>query len=307
MKTSFLNTFIVTLFCTSCAQVVVNPDYKQVLKMERVENKEALTSGMPNYYLPEMKDQLVNSGLQRRNVQVIRSIASVEDKSLEMNSRELYFYNLYAQYRFFKTTLKIEQDVLKVCPQFHHSMMTQQNLLNRPILPVDLTLKNVDELKQNPNMIVLFPEMALPLDHDDHNTIVFDKIMQGEEYAPAVQQGLMVQYDKTVSELKTICDRGVSDNFYVFTNFINFIKTNSEFIDRPDSLKALLKIPIFSNHYLISFLNYNTEIDHKNYTRVFSDIGDSVFETVKMGWVPKMVENLGNKRKKLNGYFSFKN
>jgi hypothetical protein len=307
LKTTILNSFIFTLFCTSCAQVVVNPDYKQVLKMDRVENKDVLSSGMPNYYLPEMKEQLVTSGLHRRNLQVSRSIASVDESTKEMNSRELYFYNLYAQYRFFKMTLKVEKDDLKVCPQFHHSMMTQQPLLSRPILPVDLSLKNLDELKQNPNMIVLFPEMALPVEHDDHKTIVFDKIMGGAEYATAVHSGLMVQYEKTVTELKVICDRGVSDNFYVFTNFINFIKSNPEYIDRPDSLKALLKMPVFSNHYLISFLNYNSEIDHKNYTRVYSDIGSSVFETVKMTWVPQMVENMGQKRKKLNGYFSFNN
>jgi hypothetical protein len=277
-----------------------NDEKLSINKFERVENNKQLSSGMPNYFLPEMKEHMHPS-------KVSRTIASKNNSMKEMNSRDLYFYNLYAQYRFFKTTLKIEKDELKVCPQFHHSMMGQKPLLSRPVIPVKLAMSNMDELKGNPDMIVLFPEMALPVDHDDQKTIVYDQIMDGADYISAVQTGLQIQYEKTVHELKVMCDRGVSDNFYVFTNFINFIKANSEFIDRPESLKAILKMPVFSNHYLIGFLNQNSGLVQDSYMQVYADIGYGVFEMVKMSWVHHMVMSLGQKRKKLNGYFTFNN
>jgi hypothetical protein len=142
-----------------------------------------------------------------------------EEKSL----RRTYFAALYHQYQSLGTYLQMAAGP-EFCPQFHHDK-----------LQVDA------QGMAAPNIFRL--ESAA---------------LEGAEYFPELafsENFSLKDYHQTLkSEITTLCEEGISDNFYKFDNLVTHYAAKSSFHLNTKSMTAVLKIPVFANLYLLKML-----------------------------------------------------
>jgi hypothetical protein len=125
--------------------------------------------------------------VQKTAVRVPASIT--EDDLSEKSPRRVYFSALYHQYLTMGQYLGKKSDIA-FCPQFHHDKVeTDSGLVPKVSM---YQPQNVDEEGRD-----YFPELA------------FNKEFSLRDYRKVIK-----------SELETLCEEGVSDNFYKFDNLI---------------------------------------------------------------------------------------
>jgi hypothetical protein len=60
--------------------------------------------------------------------------------------------------------------------------------------------------------------------------------------------------EKTLEEIKELCENGSGENYYAFENLITHMRANKEYHRSKEAMESLLKITLFSNLALISAL-----------------------------------------------------
>lgn len=164
-------------------------------------------------FAPELVEKM-QKGLSRAPASLMTS--DFEGKS----PRRVYFSALYHQYLSLGRYLN-HSSTVKFCPQFHHDK-----------IETDASVVPVMSLFQATNLggkeLEYFPEVA------------FNKDFSLSDY-----------HQEIGSEIATLCEEGVSDNYYKFDNLVTNYASSSTFHSRPESMQAVLKIPVFANYYLL--------------------------------------------------------
>ena len=167
-------------------------------------------------FAPELVEQMQKSAGRRP--------ASFEVEEIEgKSSRRVYFTALYHQYLSMGHHLGNEVTV-NSCPQFHHDKV-ETDAVSIPEFSI-YKMPNVEGTSRD-----FFPEL------------VFTKKFSLQDY-----------HREMGAEVATLCEEGVSDNFYKFDNLITHYAAKKSFHSRPDSMKSVLKIPVFANYYLLKML-----------------------------------------------------
>lgn len=167
-------------------------------------------------FVPELVEQMQKSA---GRVPASFEVEEIEGKS----SRRVYFTALYHQYLSMGHHLGNEV-TLNSCPQFHHDKI-ETDAVSVPEFSIYKTSNLSGTSKE------FFPEL------------VFTKKFSLEDYHAEMGQ-----------EIATLCEDGVSDNFYKFDNLITHYAGKKSFHSRADSMKSVLKIPVFANYYLLKML-----------------------------------------------------
>lgn len=176
---------------------------------------------------------------------------------MEVSTRKVYFSALYEQYRSLGTYLG-EEEKLNSCPQFH------------------------SEKQELDKKTFAHYEHATPTEVASHDATYFPEQAFTKTFS-------LKDYQKTVkAELTTLCEEGVSDNYYKYENLVTHFAHNGKFHRTPSSMKSVLKIPVFANHYLIEMMT-NTKSEH----------GKKFIELSKTEWFEKYVREATHKRKTL--------
>jgi hypothetical protein len=161
----------------------------------------------------------------------MRMPASMSDMEAreEKSTRRVYFTTLYHQHLVLGSHLN-RKNGINFCPQFHHDKI-QADAYGVPKVSlygaghVEIDGKNY------------FPEL------------VFDGKFSLGDYHLALQE-----------EIETLCEEGLSDNFYKFDNLITHHAKQRTFHLKPSAMESVLKIPIFANFYLIKMIRPQHEI-----------------------------------------------
>jgi len=153
-----------------------------------------------------------------------RAPASIDISELsEKSPRRVYFSALYHQYLTLGQHLGNKSD-LNFCPQFHHDKVeTDSSLIPKVSMYPN---ENI-----NPEGRNYFPELA------------FSRKFSLSDY-----------HDVIKTELVTLCEEGVSDNFYKFDNLVTHYSNKQSFHQNPKAMASVLKIPVFANFYLVKML-----------------------------------------------------
>lgn len=162
--------------------------------------------------------------LQKIQGQVSRMPASlsVEDVS-EVSPRRIYFSALYHQYLTLGKHLGNTSEV-KFCPQFHHDkIQTDSSIVPKFSLFPSTHVENEGRH--------YFPELA------------FNNEFSLQDYHLMIRE-----------EIQTLCEEGVSDNFYKFDNLVTHYSHKQSFHQNPTAMTSVLKIPVFANFYLVKML-----------------------------------------------------
>lgn len=159
-----------------------------------------------------------------------RSPASIELVEKEGKSaRRVYFTALYHQYLTLTDHLDEKSEVTS-CPQFHHDKVET----DAAVIPKMSIFKNIKVESSDKGF---FPELA------------FTKKFSLKDHHSDIK-----------NEISVLCEEGVSDNYYKFDNLITHYASKRSFHQRPDSMKSVLKIPVFANYYLLKMLQGSQNI-----------------------------------------------
>lgn len=153
-----------------------------------------------------------------------RSPASIEMSEVEgKSSRRVYFTALYHQYLTLGHHLDQASEI-QSCPAFHHDKIETDD----SVIPSVSLFNSKAVSKENKEY---FPEL------------VFNKKFSLKDHYQSMKQ-----------EIEVLCDEGLSDNFYKFDNLVTHYAGKASFHQRPDSMRSVLKIPVFANYYLLKML-----------------------------------------------------
>ncbi|WPU63781.1 hypothetical protein [Peredibacter starrii] len=162
--------------------------------------------------------------LQKVQLGVARAPASLELETEEQPSpRRVYFSALYQQYLTLGQHLNKKSDI-QFCPAFHHDKIQTDST----IVP-KVTIYPASQIDEEGKEF--FPELA------------FNKKFSLRDYHGVIK-----------GELETLCEEGVSDNYFKFDNLVTHYAGKKSFHTKPEAMKSVLKIPVFANFYLVKML-----------------------------------------------------
>jgi hypothetical protein len=167
-------------------------------------------------FAPELVQEMQKSAAR---IPASLEVTDVEGKS----PRRVYFTALYHQYLSLSNHLGVEAD-LNSCPQFHHDKIETDAV----VIPTLSVFKRSGFTSPSKKF---FPELA------------FTKKFSLKDHQEEMR-----------TEIETLCEEGVSDNYYKFDNLVTHYASKRSFHTRPDSMKSVLKIPVFANYYLLKMI-----------------------------------------------------
>lgn len=266
MKYSLLIILSLIFLLGGCSSVI--PFYSEISGVERVSKEAKSTSqnGMPNFYLTQYKDT------SRKIASIIEpdEVSDEDVKRAQLNNRQVYFLALYSQYNQFNKLLKRSNEVI-VCPQFHNDLINYEKATKAQKAKL---ATNYQAVATNEKLIGVYPELALPV--NDHNGNVYQQMRSENNFTSTkvVVEALIHHQVKIESEILNMCDKGDSDNFYVYENLVTHFKNNKKFISSNDGLKALLKVPVFANMLIVRSLSGNTANFGKQFLAFENEVVD---------------------------------
>jgi hypothetical protein len=182
-----------------------------------------------------------------------------------LSNKKLYFLTLFGQYESMKKySYNFAAPNVNICPHFHTSLLEHKG--RNPVgfksqIPGKSDRKfSYDKTRLNDaDYVAARAELALPLSKDGVTPKVIDILrtekdgMNESRMNELVHEALDIHLSKTYSEIRELCEYGVSDNYYIYENLITHIK-NSEFSAATTNMNTLLKTTLFSNLALVTTL-----------------------------------------------------
>ncbi len=281
--------FAVLLY--GCSSTVIE---KEVLAYNRIADK-SVDSGMPNFYL--MDYEFDKTKRAPASIQDHQELSDTDHELALLSNRKLYFMTLYSQHIWLSEVLSRENEIGS-CPAFHHEVVTHQNRLDTAKSFYEGAYLRVFKTENfTKRELPYFPEYALNVDTDREVHLVESSTEQTNLF---VKRGLNNHFDKNIVELKTLCETGRSDNYYIFENLSNHFLKKPEFHYSQEALKALLKTPLFSNMLLFQSmlgdrLVLPSAISHFPFNS-YNVFEEEVFSRVKVDWVKNYFYAVKSKR-----------
>jgi hypothetical protein len=254
-----------TLLLSSCA----GPEsYQQ--KMARYEPKAISKNQVPDIKTADFKFQATKniSGKASRFPASAPENPNLDAETKESNptNKKLYFLTLYSEYESIKNySQEFTGPTVSICPNFHTSLLRHNDKVANNPKKSPITKKfSYDATKFSDEMYVASrPELLLPLSKDEVTPKVIDVIKSSSQpmsdfaVNELVHKALDIHLAKTYSEIRELCEYGVSDNYYIYENLITHIKNNKFDADNKN-MNTLLKTTIFSNIALMTSLDKHT-------------------------------------------------
>jgi hypothetical protein len=189
--------------------------------------------------------------------------ANEDGKDFNPTNKKLYFLSLYTEYESLKKfSPEFVGPEVTICPNFHTSLLRHNEKYSGTIgstVPKNKKF-SYDFTKFSDEFYVTGrPELLLPLAKDEVTPKVIDVIRSSREplndfaINEMVHKALVIHLAKTYSEIRELCEYGVSDNYYIYENLITHIK-NNKFEADSKNMNTLLKTTIFSNIALMTSL-----------------------------------------------------
>lgn len=180
------------------------------------------------------------------------------------SNKKLYFLTLLGQYEGLKSfASNYQAPNVEICPHFHTSILELKDSKSLEVRAKANKKYYYDHEKlQDESYVAQRPELSLPLVKDEVYPKVVDILKKENDKlsSSTIQQtigdALDIHLAKTYTEIRQLCEFGVSDNYYIYENLITHIKSTS-FNAKTENLETLLKTTVFSNLALVTSLEKN--------------------------------------------------
>ncbi len=185
-----------------------------------------------------------------------------DSKEVIPTNKKLYFLNLIDQYESLKSFSKDYSGTsISICPSFHTTLVRHNEENQNHSNTLAIKKFSYDSTKiMDEKYLAKRPELYLPLSSQEVTPKVIDiakNTPNGTTEASLnelVQKALDIHLSKTYSEIRELCEYGVSDNYFVYENLITYVK-NNKFRANSSNMQILLKTTLFSNFALLTSLD----------------------------------------------------
>lgn len=233
---------------------------------------------VPNFYVVDYKPSRVSRGL-------------ASNSSSELTNKQVYFLTLLKQYKAFNKLLDKEVEI-NACPQFHNELLVYDDLLRDPN---HYSLRhNFSQALVSERSLASFPVLALPYKGADIYSVW--KQDQKLEVEQSILQAMMDFNQRNFYEINELCERGASDNYYIFENLVQHHVGDEEFHNN-EALPILLKLPVFANMLLLDGL--------KNYQRE-GVLDKTLLERSRLGWFRNYLYKLRENRNNVGKFSTYR-
>lgn len=265
-KTSILSPLISSLAVAALLTSCAGPEsYQQ--KMARYTPKAEGKNQVPDIKAYDFKFAQTPSKKGRGPASVGTTPDTEKTAESNTTNKKLYFLTLYTQYENLKSyATEFVGPTVSICPNFHTSLLKHNEKMPfRNANNIGDKKFSYDAKKFTDEAYVASnPELLLPLSKDESTPKVID-IIRGSKEAVSdfainemVHKALDIHLAKTYSEIRELCEYGVSNNYYIYENLITHIKSN-KFEADTTNMNTLLKTTVFSNVALVTSLEKQTK------------------------------------------------
>lgn len=271
--------FSFLILITSCAQVeLVNINSKHVKRIDKSSEDRR-----PNYYVLDFDPSKAQ-----------RKIASVENENDKFSNKQVYFFTLLQQYKTLNSIINISDKELS-CPKFHNDLLSYGPMISVQKSSYSLD-HNYSQVLSNEKLLATYPIMALPY-QKQADVYSYYKTHQ-KNLSSVIVQAISDYNNKNFVELKELCEKGSSDGYYIYENFVNIYGPNIN--HNEVKLEAILNIPVFSNMLLLD----SFKVSQFEGINIFND---KVLNRSNLGWFKNYLYELRkirNNESKLSTYRS---
>jgi hypothetical protein len=303
MKYTLLLTTVSSLILSSCANIE-----NVESKMSRYTPKAGGKNQVPEFEIGDVDFKNAKSknrapASMEASPKPLTGLSTEPAEFSGLSNKKLYFMSLYGQYEGLKIhATKYNAPEVNICPHFHTSLLEHKDKKVTNAAPPRQTKTfsyNKDQIK-DANYSRQFPELYLPLSKEDIKPKVIDQLianydqLTNDKVNEFVHQAIDIHLSKTYTEIRELCEYGVSDNYYVYENLITHIK-NNDFAAGKENLKTLLKTTLFSNTILMnsieqksvatqgrSLASVSSETSSKNFKKL--DYTQEVINRLNVSW-----------------------
>lgn len=207
------------------------------------------------------------------------------EKEGNPTNKKLYFLSLYSQYETLKKySSEFEAPSVSICPNFHTSLLRHNEKVSATYTGNFKNKKFTYDSKKysDDSFIASHPELLLPLSKDEITPKVVDVIRSSKtpvteaSVNEMVHKAIDIHLSKTYSEIRELCEYGVSDNYYIYENLITHIK-NNKFEAGTSNMNTLLKTTLFSNMALTTSLEKQTPVSGRSIASIGDDAEKSPY------------------------------
>ena len=252
-------------------------------KMGRYQSKQKEVSLVPQY--KTFKYRYSGRGVASQNI-------SVETPLKEYTNKRVYFLTLLSQYNRLKAHSTQQPGEINHCPHFHTAIIDNSFYLKTG------KKASLESLVKKMNVraeldLAYHPEMLLPVTIDSYTPTVWDQYQKQVPVEQSLKTAFNIHLNKMHGELKSLCDYGQSDNYYIFENLASHIKKHQRVAKNDSGMKALMKTTIFSNMALIKSIE---KWDRKGRTpasaKQFTLFEEEMLNRLGAGWVKGYFQKL---------------
>lgn len=240
-------TIPLTLLASSCSNLESFDS-----KMSRYKSRDVESNKVPTLYP-------LNFNTSGRTIASEASNDTVQPAELEnatafektITNKKLYFQSLYEQYAELSSFIPEKQNPkIDSCPQFHGNFLEYKKT-NSKNQSQNFVFSYDREKFTDSEYLAKHPELLLSVVEDDVLPRAVDLLMKKpdmvkSEQSDVVKNALALHMKRTYSELRELCEYGVSQNYYIFENLMTHAK-GAGIASNTEGVKILLKTTLFSN------------------------------------------------------------
>lgn len=201
----------------------------------------------------------------------IASVGKTKKSSFDgYSNKRIYFLTLMSQYNRLRTLSSAHAPKIESCPSFHTAVVNNRFMLNpmgksKKKLGDILTPVGKTQLKDS-QFVAKNPIYALPVTQADSRPNLADILSSTPkaEYQNWVQKAFSSHLHRNYQELKKLCDKGVSDDYYIFENLATYFTGEMSGARNKKGVKTLMKTNIFFNMAMQKSLGLMTKTSKKS-------------------------------------------
>ncbi len=211
-------------------------------------------------FVPQIKfDKLLLS----KQLELGRGLSSVnlggQGSESKYSNRILYFLTMAEQYLELKELIGGDSYGLETCPAFHSNFLNHFSF--KSFTPSkkkkDFNLAWPNQIPPDNEVYSRYPFLALPIKKERSAQTVFE-LAQNEssrEREQMLEKAINLHLEKTMSELRELCEFGQSDNYYTFENYLKHISTHpKENKNKIEQFERVAKLAPVNNMIIINSL-----------------------------------------------------
>ena len=286
-------TITLTLAMVACSSSSYRKPESIEEKMNRFLPRKSEIGKIPKFEVMHIDEGKYAIRKNKRTPASVDTNAGSETTIGPFRNKRTYFLTLLSQYEDLSSYSENSAPKITTCPNFHTSLIKHRETQAIPFgvkrkLNVNFT---ADSSTWKTEYLARYPELSLPVVSDDIIPTVADIIKRdGQSHAHEIlQNALNIHIIKTHSELRYLCENGVSNNYYTFENLVTHIHRQPEFVPNSDNMKYLLKTTIFSNMALIKSIRRKSTSRSRGIASTTSSesYGNDLIKGLKINWVKK--------------------